>query len=248
MSDPAVKMEHAAANAKFRQIEVKKRGLMVAEQILAAVRDGTILAGQRLPPERELAVQMGVSRPSVREALSALQLTGAVETRHGNGTFVTESARDLAVLSQSITDIRRSAEYVQALEARRVIEKGMARLIVVRRTPAALDAIKEALEAMRSGAQLQHFAQYSEANTAFHSALAHAAGNPVLEWTILPMCNIALNQIAQELRRLRYDKNSRLYEVDLASHQRIYSAIVDGDLNGLIEAIDMHYDVVEQSL
>jgi GntR family transcriptional repressor for pyruvate dehydrogenase complex len=96
---------------------------MVAEQIPAAVRDGDLWGGERLPSARELAVQRSISRPSVREALSALKLTGAVETLHGEGTFVTESAGDLAAPSRSIPGIRQTAEGVQALEARRVIEE-----------------------------------------------------------------------------------------------------------------------------
>ncbi|MDR7465382.1 MAG: GntR family transcriptional regulator, partial [Armatimonadota bacterium] len=79
----------------FQRILTKKKSTHVAEQILQAIMSGQYRVGDRLPPERVLAEEMGVSRPSVREALSALQIVGVVASRVGDGTYV-RSAVDTA--------------------------------------------------------------------------------------------------------------------------------------------------------
>ena len=72
----------------FSRVQTTKRYLQIANQILERIRSGALVQGAQLPPERELAVQMGVSRPTVREALIALELLGVVEIRIGQGTYI----------------------------------------------------------------------------------------------------------------------------------------------------------------
>ncbi|MBI3998745.1 MAG: FadR family transcriptional regulator, partial [Armatimonadetes bacterium] len=74
----------------FQRIATKRKSALVAEQLIEAIRSNVYRVGSRLPPERVIAEQMGVSRPSVREALSALQLAGVLESRPGDGTYVVE--------------------------------------------------------------------------------------------------------------------------------------------------------------
>src|SRR5687767_9663312 len=72
----------------LRLVRPKRMYEQIAEQIEALIRDGTFDPGKRLPGERELAERIGVSRPSLREALIALETAGLIETRMGDGTYV----------------------------------------------------------------------------------------------------------------------------------------------------------------
>src|SRR5438034_11600799 len=72
----------------FQSIEPRRLYRQIAEQIRALIRSGEFVAGSRLPPERDLAKQLGVSRPSVREALIALEVEGLVEVKIGSGIYV----------------------------------------------------------------------------------------------------------------------------------------------------------------
>ncbi|MEO8566514.1 MAG: GntR family transcriptional regulator, partial [Betaproteobacteria bacterium] len=72
----------------IQSIEPRRLYRQIADQIRSLVRSGEYTAGQRLPPERDLARQLGVSRPSVREALIALEVEGLVEVRMGSGIYV----------------------------------------------------------------------------------------------------------------------------------------------------------------
>ena len=72
----------------FQRIEPRRLYRQIADQIRGLIRSGEFAAGARLPPERDLAKQLGVSRPSVREALIALEVEGLVEVRIGSGIYV----------------------------------------------------------------------------------------------------------------------------------------------------------------
>jgi GntR family transcriptional repressor for pyruvate dehydrogenase complex len=107
----------------FQKIATKRKSVRVAEQITEAIRKNVYNTGDRLPPERLIAEQMGVSRPSVREALSALQIAGVLESRAGDGTYVVSRAdrQDAGILL-----LEEEESPVEALEARRVIERAIA--------------------------------------------------------------------------------------------------------------------------
>jgi DNA-binding FadR family transcriptional regulator len=76
---------------KLPTYRFQKRSSIIAEQIVNKIRSGEYPQGSRLPPERAIAEQMGVGRPSVREAISALQIAGLLESRPGDGTYVQQS-------------------------------------------------------------------------------------------------------------------------------------------------------------
>ena len=87
----------------FALIEKQAIGKQVVARILELIRTGSLRAGDRLPPERELIEIFGISRPSLREALRALSTLGVVESRHGGGAFVSDlDARTLLARSTSI--------------------------------------------------------------------------------------------------------------------------------------------------
>ena len=117
----------------------KKLSDVITEQLESMILDGSLLAGQQLPPERELAIQFDVSRPSLREAIGNLQARGLVERKQGGGTFVSRN------LNAAITDplmaliSRRPETQFDLLEFRHALEVW---LLTTQRYGASLKTIK----------------------------------------------------------------------------------------------------------
>src|SRR3954463_12559483 len=117
----------------------------VAEQITSWIESNGLTSGDRLPPERELAQRLGISRATLSQALVALEVIGVVVVRHGDGTVLTERARTAPVIEA----IRAHADRLpEIIEARDALESKLASLAASRRTEADLVAIRAALAAM----------------------------------------------------------------------------------------------------
>jgi DNA-binding FadR family transcriptional regulator len=144
----------------------------VADRIRALIEAEDLTEGARLPAERDLALQLGVSRSSIREALIALEIYGRIEIRSGSGIYVSASRRsDAAVLclGESPADL---------LQARVVLESSVANLAAARASKPGLERIEAALEEMRQG--LARGDKPVEADRLFHLSIAEESGNSVL--------------------------------------------------------------------
>ncbi|WP_020386837.1 FadR/GntR family transcriptional regulator [Kribbella catacumbae] len=142
----------------------------VADQVVAAIREGRLRPDDRLPAERELARTLGVSRPTLREALAGLELAGLVRSRQGHGTVVVASAAVVANWGAEMTP-------TQVFEARLAIEPELARLAAEKRYPEDIAVLRQA------GADLEEeFARtgHYRSDLPVHRAVARAARNPVL--------------------------------------------------------------------
>lgn len=159
----------------LQTVESRRLYRQIADQIGDLIEGGEFKTGHRLPPERDLARQLGVSRPSVREALIALEVEGLVEVRVGSGVYVT-GRRPNAVLQSLPPD---SGPF-DLLEARQFIEAECASLAATRATRAQVDAIDEALDDMRAVARTGGFAECVNADREFHARIGEASGNTAL--------------------------------------------------------------------
>ncbi len=229
----------------FQRIEIKRKSAHVAEQIAEAVRLKVYLVGDRLPPERVIAEQMGVSRPSVREALSALQLVGVLETRAGDGTYVVK-ALDRREAALSLLEEHESP--VDALEARRVLERSIVQMAAARVTPESLATALRAMDSLRLAATLRDYEAFAAANSPFHLAIVRMAANDLLERTVLPLIDVMQQQLAQEMRRREYAHDGAFFDAMTRVHADIYAALAAGDPGLAAEAMDRHFDLIETSL
>src|ERR1700722_14035201 len=84
--------QEASSSTAFQELGRRSLSRDAAEQLKRAILDGTLVPGDRLPPERELAARLGVSRPTLRGAVNALVIMGLLDSRHGSGTFVAAGA------------------------------------------------------------------------------------------------------------------------------------------------------------
>lgn len=154
------------------------------EQLATAIRLGGYPQGEALPPERELAALLGVSRATVREAMVALREAGLVETRRGRGggTVVLQAPERPGRGTQTQVDALPRAEMMDALLFRRVVEPGAAHAAAERRSAGDLDdvALAGLQTALDEVTGVRDPAQHRQSDSRFHLAVARAAGSPQL--------------------------------------------------------------------
>jgi DNA-binding FadR family transcriptional regulator len=143
----------------------------VADQIVLAVREQRLRPGDRLPPERELSERFGVSRPTIREALAALELAGIVASHQGRGTSVVGTSAQVAMWGVEILP-------PQLFEARLAIEPELARLAAEKRFPEDIEHLRETFDGL--DARFRADGNYED-DFPMHRAVARAARNPILE-------------------------------------------------------------------
>ncbi|KSU56070.1 FadR/GntR family transcriptional regulator [Microbacterium enclense] len=158
---------------------------IVVASILSMVESGQLSAGDRLPIEKHLAEQLGVSRGSLREGVRALAVLGVVEARQGDGTYVT--ALDATTLLGPLTlfaDRQMNAEPAQLLHVRRVLEAESAALaarLVTDEQIAAMSALLDRVDALlEAGTEQSDIGAIIDVDTEFHRRIAQAGGNPLL--------------------------------------------------------------------
>ena len=200
----------------------------VIEQIKELLVKGELKRGDRLPPERQLADMLGVSRPSLREALRALE-----------GIFVADGD---SIMMNNLLMLHLIKQYAleEMIEVRKVLETSNVRFAVLRARDEDLAALKEILEQSRG--QIANKAAFIKSDYAFHQAIAVASGNSILA-TML-----------QTMRTMMSDFNSQLLTSQegrqqvYAHHKKIVEAILNRDEKAAQDAMFLHLENVVQSM
>ena len=193
----------------------------VAQQILGWVRENGLQVGDRLPPERELATRLGVTRATVSQALVAMEVVGVVAVRHGDGAVLVDSSGT----SKVVDALRRHARQLpDVIEAREALESKLAGLAATRRTDADLARIDDALAVM--AADIEAGGRGVEGDELFHAAVTAAGHSALLERL--------MGEIADLVRETRIESLSQPERPreSLEGHRRIASAIRDRDAAG----------------
>jgi len=157
--------------ASVTPIVTRRAAAQVADQLALAVSERRLAPGDRLPPERELAERFGVSRPTIRESLAALELAGIVRSHHGRGTVVTATAPHVSTWGVEVLP-------PQIFEARLAIEPSLAALAAEKRYPEDITHLQQTVGELESEFAATH--TYRDDLTV-HRAIARAARNPLLE-------------------------------------------------------------------
>ena len=162
---------------RLQAVEPRRLYRQIADQLRTLIGKGEVAPGARLPAERDLARQLGVSRPSLREALIALEVEGLLDVRVGSGIYVAPAkGRDRAF------EINGASGPFEVIRARWMIEGECAALAARHATPAQLRAIKRAHAELLREARRDH--NPLDADRAFHVAIAEATGNSALELVV----------------------------------------------------------------
>jgi len=221
----------------------KKKATYVAEQIIDAMKQGEYQIGDKLPSERDIAEQMKVSRNSIREALSALQILGAIESRAGTGTYIRTSVKNKVNIDQVITFVGKSEDLFKVWEARKEIEDSLVKFAVDRANKEDIDEIVDALDKMRNATLARDNVRFLDANTDFHLSVAKAASNLPLTNALRPLLQITTQQLLEELK-LGYVWQE--VEECLTGHEAIVEAIQKHDRKAGAKAVTAHFDELEK--
>lgn len=221
----------------IQTVEPKRLYRQIADQLRTLIAKGEFPAGGRLPAERDLAKQLGVSRPSVREALIALEVEGRVEIRTGSGIYVLDRSR-----RASATIAATDWGPLELIRARRVVEGETAALAAKLGKRADRDAMARALDEMR--AQAQRGLAPLDADRDFHVAIVQASGNAVLTETVQGFLDSRMSPLFTRLGG--YFETSKSWQSAIVEHEAIQRAIDARDPEAARDAMHEHMDRAHQ--
>src|SRR3954467_1062349 len=205
----------------LQAVESQRLYRQIAEQLRSLIGTGEFNTGSRLPAERDLARQLGVSRPSVREALIALEVEGMVEVRIGSGIYVLRGTG-----TPVANGLDAAAGPFELLRARYVIESECAALAAKSAKKAHLAAIEEAFDE-RQAHMKQHREPPLDADRMFHLRIAEATGNGALVAVVKMLWDERTGPLYQQLEH-HYDSPA-LWVAALAEHRAVVHAIAAHD-------------------
>ena len=208
----------------------------VVEHISSTIRQGALKPGDKLPTESSLMTQHGVSRTVVREAISHLQASGFVQTRHGIGTFVIE--RQQAGLGLDAENILTLRDVLSILELRIGVETETAGLAAVRRSEDQVDELAGALREMQQA--MAEGRSAVEADKRFHLLIAQATGNRYFVDILEQLGNAIIPRARLDTPKLEQDKPADFLERVSREHDDIFRAIERRDPEAARAAMRTH--------
>ncbi len=203
------------------------------EQLKKYILSGVVPLGERLPSERALAEALGVGRYSVREALKALEAVGLVESRVGEGAFLTAKTGLSFGRILGLSLAAWGGAFVEILDARKMIEVETARAAARNATPAQLRRIEDELRLMQ--ANMDDSPAYLKADLNFHRRVGEASGNAIISQFVSNLVDL-LEEVMQQTRS---DSLPALAEGS-GTHASIYAAIARGDADSASQLMREH--------
>jgi len=219
---------------RLQAVESRRLYRRIADQIRGLIESGEVSRGARLPAERDLAKQLKVSRPSLREAVIALEIEGLLDVRVGSGIYVRRPGT--RVNGAELADAHGPFEVIRA---RRPIEGECAALAAKNATPAQVRAIREAHARMAE--ETRRNPNPLEADRAFHVRVAEASGNSALLLVVQTLWDLRVGPLYRALER-KLDA-AALVAGTLAEHQAIVEAVAKGDARAARAAACRHMDM-----
>jgi len=218
--------------------------MKIVEQVRDLIEEGRLKPGDKLPPEQVLAEKFGTSRPSVREALSALEILGITESRGGKGNFIKNNFH-FPLYEQKLRELEEEESPFELLEARKAVETEIAELAAKKATPEDIDAISKSLNKMKGA--VSNIPKMMELDGEFHLNIARAAHNNLLFSMMTYLSNL-LNE------RLWVNMKEKIWNLPgypqkyLKEHAEIFNAIKNKDSKNARKQVYDHLVGVEKDL
>lgn len=240
----------------IQSIEPQRLYRQIADQLRQLIAKGEFAVGARLPAERDLAKQLGVSRPSVREALIALEVENWVEVRTGSGIYVLDRNNIYAInniatkstntpataiktdKNQLSQEIKTEWGPLELIRARRVVEGETAAIAALQAKRRDIDAMSKALRMMQTEAA--DGVLPLDGDRAFHTAIVEASGNAVLVETVQNFWDSRRGPIFERL--VGYFETLQSWQAAIAEHSAILEAIQAHDAAAARTAMHAHMD------
>jgi DNA-binding FadR family transcriptional regulator len=209
----------------------------IADQLRQQIAAGDYALGSRLPPERDLAVQLGVSRPTVREAVIALEVEGLVEVRMGSGIYVVGQRGALAAAANG------ALGPLETIRARQLVERELAAEVArSARRGVAATGLREAIARMER--DLAGGVMPIEGDRQFHLCLAEASDNAALLRVVGELYDERDNPLFERLGHLFEDVSS--WRKAVAEHRAVADAVADGDAARARAAMHVHLELTHE--
>lgn len=227
----------------FEPIKNKKIHQQVSEEIQKMILSGELKLGDQLPTERKMAEMLNVSRTSIREALRSLEIIGIIESRQGEGNFISEKFDQIALEPLSLIFTLKNGKFVDILEIRNTLEIEAAGLAAERITEERKEILKTLLNDL--------FKADSEAervviDKAIHYKIAEYTNN-ILILSILETISSLMTYFIEDAR-LKIIQNLKVDTLLYNMHKNIVDSIVSGDKEEAKKAMKEHFDNVYLSI
>jgi GntR family transcriptional regulator, transcriptional repressor for pyruvate dehydrogenase complex len=217
----------------YKVVQTSRLYEQIVLQIEESITKGVLKQGDQLPAERELALQFGVSRTAVREAVKALREKGLVEAYPGKGTFITNgTGNSIKQTLDRMIRVGQPESTASLAEVREILEPDIAALAATRADEENIAAMREAISVMDSARQDAD--AFIEADLDFHLALAEAASNPL----ILSLIDSIVGLLREQRLRTFYVDGGP--ERGQYHHKRILEAVEHRDSQGARDAMRAH--------
>lgn len=216
-------------------------------RILEMIFQGVLSPGTRLPAERELSEQLGISRTTLRDAMNRLEASGFVQRRPKSGTYVcTAVPQSLQNSMEHVVDAK-LVRFRDIIGIRRVLEVWAVQRAAEEPAADAITELKECVDTIRATAAFEtpeQIERFSEADLRFHQVIAEMTGNPLY----VHLFHFLFSLILRSISLSRQIVPGNYAQQNLAVHQRIYEALRAADPEAARAAMEEHFDFVEQHL
>ena len=226
----------------FTSIKTTRKSDKAYQQLVTIINNCQIIPGEKLPSERELALKLGISRQSTREAIYRAQSMGFIDVRPGEGSFVVSSARQILQDPMKALLQEEAGKIFDFLEIRQVIEGWCAARAAIMATDEDLEKIRSALEQMQQMALTDN--RWDEEDTDFHMSIAAATKNVIAIHIMQTLKESFEDYFRLRLTTIREDKTKK--GIYLKQHEEIYEAIRRKDSELSRRKVLEHLRIIEE--
>ena len=219
---------------------------VVAGELERRILEGSLKPGNRLPSERDLALELGVSRPSLREAIHKLVAKGLLTTRHGGGNFVTDRLE--AHFADPWQEMLQGHPLLHSdlLEFRQMLESQAAALAADRATDADIERLDAAYSKMEAVYATHDLAACIDTDVAFHQVISEAAHNVLIGHLTASLLRVIHGHISNNLEHLH--ARPQRWDQLQSQHHAIWKAIRERNPEAAATAARVHIEFVRQSM
>ena len=228
----------------FNKVQTKKVYMKIVEQVRDLIKEGRLKPGDKLPPEQILSEEFGTSRPSVREALSALEILGITESRGGKGNFIRDNL-GFPLYEQIFKELEEEESPFEILEARKAVETEIVGLSAKKATKEEIDAIKESLNKMKEN--MTDIPKIMKIDREFHINIARAAHNNLLFSMMIYLADLLNEKLWIKMKEKSWSIPGRPQKY-LEEHIEIFNAIKNKDSKDARKRMYDHLAGVEKDL
>jgi GntR family transcriptional repressor for pyruvate dehydrogenase complex len=231
-------MTEKTEETRFESLRKDLLSDKIVHSLLGLIKERQLRPGDRLPPERELAAMMKVSRPSLREALRALAIMNIIDNRQGSGTYVTKLEPERLVEHLDVIFTLNDSTYIELLEARKILEAGIAELAAREITDEEIDGLEACLKKAR--AAVDDSEAFLEIDLDLHGRIVDASRNRILGLFMRSIGRLGIYS------RRRTAEHVDVRQKTIEDHDAIVSALKARDPQGARRAMLDHLSYVQR--